>query len=482
MVGNRQNINMKITFVQNFLGPHFGIMYISAVLRQNGHSTDVLIEGLHKEIVKDVCETKPDIVGFTCITGEHRWVEKLAAEIKKYLDVPIIVGGPHPTFFPQMIKMKNIDIICRGDGEMAVLELMNRLKNKENINDTPGLWVKDGDKIYQNNPVLLVEDIDQFPFPDRDIYDKYDFFRRETEIPVCLSRGCPFSCTFCYNAAKRQLYPGQKVVRVRNVDSIISEIKLLFQKCPHIKSIIFNDDNLGLNPAWFDEFCEKYSQLNGPSFFASIRADFINKERVEKLKKAKCFCLSIGVESGNSEIRKIILKKDISNEVYINAAKLIKESGIKLRTSNMMFLPGETIGMAWETLFLNKKMRVDYPWVYALQPYPGTEIYQYAIENGFLDKNFSFDDIDVLGLLEGPIISKPKDRNKIKVLQRLFYYGVKVPCADYLLKLLIFIPNNFIFDFFHRFGMLISYADYHQVNIFRALKIALQAGSVKKRN
>ncbi|MFH1365792.1 MAG: radical SAM protein [Patescibacteria group bacterium] len=471
---------MKMVFVQNFLGPHFGIMYISAVLKQNGYSTDVFIEGLHKDIVKDICDAKPDIIGFTCITGEHRWLEKRAAEIKKYLDVPIIVGGPHPTYFPEMVEIDNVDIVCRGDGENVVLELMNRKTNKQEINDIQGLWVKKDGKIYRNNLAPLVENIEKLPLPDRDIYDKYEFFRTETEIPVCLSRGCPFSCTFCYNAAKKKLYLGQKVVRLRSVDNIIAEIKSLFPKYPRLKSIIFNDDNLGLNLEWFNEFCWEYNRINGPPFFASIRADFINEERIEKLKKANCFCLSIGVETGNAEMRGRILQKKISDATYLRAAQLIRKNGIRLRTSNMVFLPGETIKDAFNTLELNKKMKVQYPWVYPLQPYPGTEIYDYAIGHGFLDKNFSFDDIDPLGLLESPLMLNLKDGRKIKVLHRLFYYGVKVPGFIHLLKLLIFIPNNFIFDFFHRLAILTSYASYHQINIFRALKISLQAYRLEK--
>jgi radical SAM superfamily enzyme YgiQ (UPF0313 family) len=472
---------MKIVFVQNLLVPYFGITYISAVLKKYGYETDVFIEGLHDDIVKDICDAKPDLVGFTCNTGEQRWVERRAAEIKKYSKAPIIVGGPHPTYFPEMIEMDNIDIICRGDGEGVVLELVNRLRDRKDISDIRGLWVKQCDKIYKNEVAVLEENLDNFPFPDRDLYDKYEFFKKETSMQVCISRGCPFSCTFCYNASKKELYAGQKVVRRRSVDNIISEIKFLLEKYPRMDTVIFNDDNLGLSPEWFDEFFKKYADINGPPFLGSIRADFINEDRVKKLREAKCFCLSVGVESGNFEMRKQILKKNIPDGVYIKAAKLIKDGGIKLRTSNMCFLPGETIKMAFETLLLNRKMRADYPWLYPLQPYPRTEIYRYSVENGFLDKNFSFDNIDPLGLLQSPLEPKLKDGGKIKVLHRFFYYGVKIPGFANLLKLLVYVPNNFVFDFFHRLSILMTYASYHRVSLFRALVVALQANRVEKR-
>jgi len=245
---------------------------------------------------------------------------------------------------------------------------------------------------------------------------------------------------------------------------------------------MFADDNLGLDAGWFDEFCKKYKEANGPPFLDSIRADFINEERVKKLKDANCFCLTIGLESGNFEMRKKILKKNIPDEVYIEAAELIRGSGIKLRTSNMCFLPGETIDMVFETLALNRKMKVDYAWLYPLQPYPGTEIYRYSVENGFLDKNFSFDDIDTLGILESPLEIKLKDGKKIKVLHRLFYYGVKIPGFINILKLLVYIPNNYVFELFHRLSVLMTYASYHRVSLFRALRVAMLADKAGKRN
>lgn len=473
---------MRIVFIQNLSLSYSGITYISAVLKKHGHSTDVVVEELNRDLVKDVCQAKPDIVGFTCITGDHQWVGRRAAEIKKHLNIPIIVGGPHPTYFPDMIEMENIDIIARGEAENIVLELMNCLQNRKEINNIAGLWVKEDKKIYKNAIAPLIQDLDVLPFPDRDIYDKYAFLKEETEFQICISRGCHFDCSFCYNASKKKIYLDQKVVRKRSIDNIISEIKFLQQRYPNLKSISFNDDNLGLDSKWFNEFCEKYSQLN-PSlpFIASLRADFINEERAKRLKKANCFCVTIGLESGNAEMRKNILKKNISDKTFILAARLIKENGIKLRTSSMCFLPGETIEMGFETLRLNKKMKVNYAWIYPLQPYPGTEIYQYAVENGFLDKEFSFDDIDPLGILKSPLERKLKDGKKLKVLHRLFYYGIKIPGFVYLLKLLVYLPNNFIFELLHRFSLLINYAKFHKINLFHVFMIASRAFLVERK-
>ncbi len=209
MAEENNRINMKIVFVQNFYGFNFGVMYLSAILKKHGYETDVFIGGLHKNIVKEICEAKPDIVGFTCITGDHRWAEKIALEIKKKINAPIIVGGPHPTYFPEMIQAEGIDMICRGDAETTLLEMLSKIKNNEDTTKVAGFWIKKDGVICKNDPAPLIENIDIFPFPDRDIYNKYPFFYKdseeEIEMPVCISRGCPFNCAFCYNSAKKDL-------------------------------------------------------------------------------------------------------------------------------------------------------------------------------------------------------------------------------------------------------------------------------------
>lgn len=472
---------MKIALVQNLISQHFGIMYLAAVLKERHHKVEVFIEGLEKDLIKSLYESRPNIVGFTCVTGEHRWVEKRARQIKEALGVPIIVGGPHPTFFPEMIEMDNIDIICRGEGEFALLELLDRLERAEGYTDILDLWVKKDGRVYKNKLRPLLEDIDLLPFPERDIYKKYLFIDKTTELPANFSRGCPHSCTFCYNSVKKKMYNCDiGYVRARSVTNSIIELQLSLKKCKGIKSIIVVDDDIGLNTKWLTEFCREYKTKIKLPFFASINTNFVTEDNVRKLKEANCHCLAMGVETGNYQMRKNILGKDVPNEKYIKAALLIKKYGIKLRTSNIFFLPGESIKNSFETLELNLLMKSDHPWAYALQPYPRTDIYNYAVENGYLDKDFSFDEMDPLGLVESPINSP--DKRKILVMQRLFYYGVKVPGFKFFLRAFIYFPNNLFFDLLQQFALLISYASYHRVSLFRALRIALDAKAVLKRS
>jgi len=137
----------------------------------------------------------------------------------------------------------------------------------------------------------------------------------------------------------------------------------------------------------------------------------------------------------------------------------------------MMFLPEEDVKKAIKTIDLNREMKVDFPWVYTLQPYPGTAIYDYALKNGYLPPDFHFDDIDPLGLLK-PILNIP-DEKKIMVLHRLFYLSVRNRFVRSLLKILVLFPPNPLFDLVYYFSLVLSYAKYHQVSFWRAFKVAL---------
>ncbi|MCG8429834.1 MAG: hypothetical protein MJA29_01485, partial [Candidatus Omnitrophica bacterium] len=142
----------------------------------------------------------------------------------------------------------------------------------------------------------------------------------------------------------------------------------------------------------------------------------------------------------------------------------------KVRTSNMLFLPGEDIGKALKTVDMNRLMQVDFAWAYTMQPYPGTDIYDYALKSGYLSEAFQFDDIDPLGLLR-PIV-KLKDERKILVVHRFFLLAVKSRLMRKLLNVFLLFPPNALYDAFYSFSLILSYAEYHEVGFWRAFRVA----------
>jgi anaerobic magnesium-protoporphyrin IX monomethyl ester cyclase len=463
---------MKVAFLQETLNQNIGIMYVSSMLKSKSHLCRLFIEHLEKDFINAVSAYHPDIIGLSVITGAHHWVLAIASCLKKILpDALIILGGPHPTYFPEIVSQPFIDAVFRGEAELSILDFVNRLERGQDYTDVSGVWVKKNEEIYRNDLAPLVEDISSLPFPDHELYLRYKFFLEQSEIPFNASRGCPYGCTFCYNRTKAKLYAGKgKYVRTRTAEELIGEIEFARSIYPNMRSIVFSNDHIGADKQWLVHFCQAYAKRVGIPWFTSIRADVIDESVVRELAKSNCYCLTIGVETGDELLREKILGKNIPNSQYIKAARLLRSSGIKIRTSSMLFLPHETIETVFKTIDLNREMKVNFAWGYTLQPYPGTEIYDYAIKNGYLSSSFNFDDIDPLGLLK-PIL-KVKDERKILAAHRLFPLAVKYSFLRKTIKFLIVFGPNPLYDMVYALALILSFADYHQVSFWRAFVVA----------
>jgi radical SAM superfamily enzyme YgiQ (UPF0313 family) len=430
------------------------------------------VQSLEEDFIGAINSFQPDIVGFSVITGAHHWVLRLAGQIKEALPKALIIlGGPHPTYFCEIIEEPPIDAIARGEAELSLPEFVSRLERGEDYTDVLGFWVRRDGEVYRNDVAPLVEDISSLPYPDHELYLKYQFYRQQTEVPFSTTRGCPYRCSFCYNHVKAMLYKGKgRYLRIRNVESIISEMELARRIYPRMNTVILYDDIIGVDKRWLTEFSDAYAKRIGLPWYTSIRADVVDDSVATQLARANCFCLSLGVETGDEDLREKVLGKRVSNSQYIKAAQLLREAGIKVRTSNMLFLPGEDIKKALKTVDLNREMKADFAWAYTLQPYPGTDIYDYAVKNGYLSAAFQFDDIDPLGLLK-PII-EVKDKRKILVLHRMFYFAVHNSFIRKIINFLILFPPNPLFDALYSLALIKSYAEYHQVSFLRAFRIA----------
>ena len=141
---------MKILFIQQDVFKCLGTMILSAILKKNGYKCDILIDTLEKDLMEKIKSINPDIIGFSIVAARWSWMKVLAKKIKSEFKMPILIGGPHPTFFPEIINEDFIDIICIGEGEYAILELLNKLKKGEDITKIKNLWIKEKTKIYKN--------------------------------------------------------------------------------------------------------------------------------------------------------------------------------------------------------------------------------------------------------------------------------------------------------------------------------------------
>lgn len=171
----------NVLFIQDIEYDYLGVMYISAVIKSKGHHCDLLIEHNQNKIISYIEKNIFNIFAFSITSGTHLWALMVASKLKSaFPEIPIIFGGAHPTYFPEVIYEEPVDIICRGEGEFAMLDLMDALDSNLNYSDIPNLWVKYKNEINKNENRNLIEDLDSLPFPDRELYyDRYPQLRKK---------------------------------------------------------------------------------------------------------------------------------------------------------------------------------------------------------------------------------------------------------------------------------------------------------------
>jgi radical SAM superfamily enzyme YgiQ (UPF0313 family) len=230
-----------------------GLAALSAILKKHGYRVSLI--QITKEIPAEEFQRRikilnPDLVGFTSTTHIFPFVRKYAAITKKITKVPIICGGVHPTICPEdVLRDKNIDMICRGECDAAIVELCQKLEKGEDIKKIDNIWVKEKNQIFKNPIRPLISNLDNLPFPDREIFDYPQLNLEKQGIGTfMLSRGCPYQCAFCSESTLRKLYPNpNNYFRFRSPRSSVEEIKTVISKYPFIKFIRFDDDLLFAN-------------------------------------------------------------------------------------------------------------------------------------------------------------------------------------------------------------------------------------------
>lgn len=415
---------MKILFVNKFLDKHtiyrvpLGILYLSSALKNAGHKV-FICEPNRENVFKEVGKIKPDFIGYSLRTGFHRYYIDLNKQLKKEFNFLSIFGGPHATFFPEMIKEDGVDIIARGESELAIVDLFDRFGRGEDYSKTSNFWFKNESGILKNSPAGLEQNLDKIFFPDRDLLRRFKEIKFSKIHNFITARGCPYNCSYCFNHQLKQMYAGQKYLRRRSVDNVIREIEQVRDNFS-LEIVHFEDDTFNMNKEWLREFADKYPKI---PFKCNLRANLVDEEIVRLLKEANCISVTFAIEAGNDRIRNEILKRNMGKEEIINCAELLKKYNIRFITENILANPTSTLENDIETLDLNLKCRPDYPTVSLLQPYPQTEVFKIALENN----QFEEEDIDgIESFFKSSSLKIPDKKERVN-LQRIFAIVVAFP-------------------------------------------------------
>jgi len=422
-----------------------GIMVISALLKERGFRSEVVAADLDT-----VCERlqKEDdaVVGFSSTTAFAGHYLELARGVKqRFPGFLTAFGGAHPTYFPELIHEEGVDVVCVGEGEHAMAELVEARSRGNDYISIRNLWVKENGTVHKNPLRPLVEDLDTLPIPDHQV-----FLRAARKPPihaiVMTGRGCPYSCTYCYNHAYHKLYAGLgKVVRRRSVDHVMQELRLL--KGEGCRFIRFMDDVFTVSEEWIHEFSQRYRTEIGLPFSCLVRANMVSPKMVADLKQAGCHRIMMGIEAGNDRLRNEVFKRRMTREHILNAAKIIRGAGINLVTANILAIPGGSLAADWETVDLNLEARPNYSSASLLQALPGTEIHDIADNLDLLHED-NLEQLTTGGFGFSTVLRHPNqaEARQVENLHKFFPLLIWFPWLKPLVRVLIKLPPNRLYE------------------------------------
>ena len=370
---------VRVKYNSYIITPPLGIGYLSSYLKQNGHETliiDALRDNLsNEEITEIINNNNIDVVGITCLSAFYKEVCELSQLLKKY-NKTVVIGGVHPSFLPEdTLKESQADFVIVGEGEIAMLQLLNNNFNIDNIKGVYNL------KNIQKKLEFAdrIDNLDNLPFPDWEQINpaKYPYaphgaVSKNFPIGIIMStRGCPYSCKFC---SSPHFY--ERKIRFRSPENVVNEIEYLIKNFG-VKEIHFEDDNLTLKREHIIEICNLINNKNIKISFAcpnGIRADRVDKDLLMLMKKTGFYSVAFGIESANAQILKNINKSESIDKIK-RAISLSNDCKISSQGFFIFGLPGETKETIEETIDFAVNSKLKKAQFLILDVLPGCELY-----------------------------------------------------------------------------------------------------------
>lgn len=412
----------------SFVTPPLGLMYLAAYLKKDGHEPvilDFLLDKFDENLLLEKAG-EADLIGISAVTPLIANAIKLASLIKeKFPEKIMVLGGPHPTLLPEetMKSCGNIDYIVRGEGEQRLNWLVEYLEGKRKKEDLDGIYFKENGKIVGLPQKTCIENMDFLLFPERALVpiERYSKFLESREKPattIITSRGCPFNCIYCSKPIFGKMFRGSSAA------NMLKEIELLKNEY-NIRELIFYDDSFTLDRERIVKFCRLLIEAGlDIKWKCETRVNLVDEELLKLMKKAGCYLIGYGIESGNQKILND-LKKGITLAQVEKAVKIANDAKIEILGYFMLGIPGEGEKEIKETIDFAKRLNIDYAQFAIATAFPGTELYQIAESQNRLPMGWQ-DSFYALGQTKN-IISlcelEPKTLQKyLKTAYRSFYF------------------------------------------------------------
>lgn len=401
--------------------PPYGLLYLSAYLKRAGHEVSfrdgffhdpaAMVEHLRREDIR--------VVGMTAVSYHWDKAVATATAIRQALpDTFIVVGGAHANALgaAALASAPVFDALVHGDGEETFVEIVDRLaQGTRDLSGIHGVITPE----WTGPERAPIREIDDMPFADRSLIDLNDYrpspfyYRKLPFTAIIGSRGCPYKCTFCHT---------EVLTRIRSPESLVDEIVHLQQQYG-VREVVFYDDTFTLKKRRVVEFCELLLRRGVViSWSANARADSVTPELLRLMRRAGCWRLLFGIESGNQKTLDRMQKKETLGEIR-HGIRITRESGIDTYGMFILGYPGESYEDGLRTIAFAQELELDYANFCAVTPFPGTALFrEVKDEPGFLGyETMSMFDVSYVS----PDITRAELQRLVAESARRFYLRPK---------------------------------------------------------
>lgn len=377
---------------RNSVLPPYSLLQIASLLRKNGHIVD-LIDANGEDIdypifEKMLSERDYEVVIFRFTPTTFDLDMKVAKISKKYTDATTIgicwtLGSFEGAV---MDEAKDLDIYLKHEYEVVAPDLVDKLSNGGNLSDVAGIAYRNNGDVIINKSAQPINNYDDIPLPAYDLLNSFNLYYENAKhgqpfTIMYTSKGCPYSCIYCTMANTKW--------KARSAESVIGELRYLKENY-NINTIMFFDETFTIDRKRVEKITQTIvdEKLN-IKWYCNSRVDLIDKDILNKMKLAGCRAVCLGIESGSQTILDGMNKK-ASVEKAAEAIKMVKDAGIKVNCSFIFGLPGETRDTVNETIKFVKQTLPTGAQFNVVAPYPGTKLYEIALEKGWITKQTDF--------------------------------------------------------------------------------------------
>ena len=413
-----------------------GLMYLAAVLEKAAYKTEILdafmtddpfkregktisVGMSFEQIKQQIQERKPDIVGiagpFTCQIEHALKISSLTKEVDS--SILTVVGGPHVTVMPKefLDVAKNVDVAVTGEGEYSMLEIAQQFEGKKKLKEILGIAYRQDGEVRVNLPRPFITDLDELPLPAYDHVNMEQYLSpkkigyrsfQNRAISMITSRGCPYNCCFC----SVHLHMGREF-RAHSANYVLNHIQYVTEKFK-VKNIFFEDDNLTFDLERFEAICDGLIEKKikiGWETPNGVRADCLNLNLLQKMKKSGCQSVFFGVESGDQQILSNVICKSLDLNRVLEVAKNARDIGLKTGGFYIIGFPGEKKENMQRTVDFALKLKRDFDvgmHLFVATPSYGTRLYDECKAKGYIEEDLSWNSFAEARQAKGvPLIS-----------------------------------------------------------------------------